>query len=71
MNLKEILFFRVKAELAAYCQMEKNTGFTEEETEKQRERFCSAYQIVEEAGLEEEYEEWKESSKKEAGQYEA
>lgn len=38
---------------------------------KQRERFCSAYQIVEEAGLEEEYEEWKESSKKETGQYEA
>ena len=51
--------------------MEKSTGFTEEETEKQRERFCSAYQIVEEAGLEDEYEEWKESSKKETGQYEA
>ncbi len=71
MDLKELLFFRVKAELDAYRQMEKSTSFTEEETEKQRERFCSAYQIVEEAELESEYEEWKENSEKGAGQYEA
>lgn len=71
MDLKEVLFFRVKAELDAYRQMEKSTGFTEEETEKQREKFCSAYQIVEEAELESEYEEWKENNKGGADRYEA
>ena len=59
MNLQEILFFRAKAELDAYMDMKKAECYTEEEIERQREHFCSAYQIIEEAELEDEYEDWK------------
>lgn len=59
-NLKEVLFFRVKAELDAYSSM--GSGYSEEEKELQRARFCSAYQIVEEAELEDEYLAWKEAN---------
>lgn len=59
MNLKELVFFRTLAELEGYDMMIKG-NYTEEEKELQRARFCSAYQIIEEAGLEEEYQEWKE-----------
>jgi hypothetical protein len=62
MNLQEILFFRAKAELDAYMDMKKAECYTEEEIERQRERFCSAYQIIEEAELESEYEDWKEKN---------
>lgn len=59
MNLKEIVFFRTLAELEGYRMMT-NGNYTEEEKNLQLERFCSAYQIIEEAELEEEYQEWKE-----------
>ena len=36
-------------------------GYTEEEKEQQRQRFMAAYQIIEEAELEDEYQAWKES----------
>ena len=39
--------------------MKDGDGYTEEETEHQRERFCSIYQIIEEAELEDEYDAWK------------
>jgi len=62
MDLKYVVFFRCKAELDAYASMEKDSTFTEEEKEEQRARFCSAYQIIEEAELEDEYQAWKEAN---------
>ena len=60
MALKELLFFRAKAEMEAYQSM--TEGYTEEEKELQRQRFCSVYQIIEEAELEDEYEEWRQDN---------
>ena len=57
-NLKELVFFRAKAELEAYQDMKE--GYTEEEKVQQRQRFMTAYQIIEEAELEDEYQAWKE-----------
>ncbi len=57
-NLKELVFFRANAELEAYQSM--TEGYTEEEKEQQRQRFMAAYQIIEEAELEDEYQAWKE-----------
>lgn len=62
-NLKELLFFRTVAELDGYLMMKNTNGFTEAEIETQRERFASAYQIIEEAGLEDEYQAWKKAHK--------
>lgn len=59
MNLKETLFFRTASELDGYLDMKKG-GYTEAEIERQRDRFLSAYQIIEDAELEKEYEAWKE-----------
>ncbi|MBS5284374.1 MAG: hypothetical protein KHY46_10975 [Clostridiales bacterium] len=42
--------------------MKKAECYTEEEIERQRERFFSAYQIIEEAELESEYQDWKEKN---------
>ena len=58
-KLKELVFFRAKAELDGYLMMKDGEGYTEEETECQRERFSSIYQIIEEAELEDEYDAWK------------
>ena len=58
-KLKELVFFRAKAELDGYLMMKDGDGYTEEETERQRERFSSIYQIIEEAELEDEYDAWK------------
>lgn len=60
MNIKELLFFRAKTELEAYLDM--RDGYTEEEKESQRQRFCSVYQIIEEAELEDEYEEYRKNN---------
>ncbi|HUM83618.1 MAG TPA: hypothetical protein PLN48_07545 [Lachnospiraceae bacterium] len=61
-NLKDILFFRTAAEYEAYTEMNmRRSTWTEEEIDRQRDRFCSAYQIVEEAELEDEYQAWKEA----------
>lgn len=57
MNLKELVFFRTNAEFEAYTSMKE--GYTEEEKEQQRQRFMAAYQIIEEAELEDEYQAWK------------
>ncbi len=63
-NLKETLFFRTAAELEGYYKMKKG-NYTETGLETQRERFSSAYQIVEESGLEDEYQAWKQAHENE------
>ena len=60
LKLKQILFFRTKAEMDAYHDMshapESNTA---EEIQRQRARFCSVWQVLEEAELVDEYDAWK------------
>ena len=51
LKLKQILFFRTKAEMDAYHDMSrKPEDWTEAEIEQQRSRFCSVWQVIEEAG---------------------
>ena len=60
MDLKQVLFERTLIELEGFQYLERNRhSHTEEEIELQRERFCSAYQIIEEAELEDEYFAWR------------
>lgn len=59
MELKELLFFRTQEEFRVYYNMAKSKYYTDEERERQRERFASVFRIVQDAGLEEEYREWK------------
>lgn len=62
-TLKQILFFRTKAEMDAYHDMSrKPEEWSAEEIEKQRIRFCSIWQVIEEAELVDEYEAWKEAN---------
>ena len=62
-KLKQILFFRTKAEMDAYHDMSrKPEDWTEAEIEQQRSRFCSVWQVIEEAELVDEYEAWKEAN---------
>lgn len=59
-KLKEVLFFRTKAEMDAYHDMNrKPEEWSAEEIEKQRIRFCSVWQVIEEAELADEYDAWK------------
>lgn len=63
MRLKEILFFRTKTEMDAYHDMSRKPDeWSAEEIEKQRIRFCSVWQVIEEAELVDEYEVWKEAN---------
>ena len=63
LKLKQILFFRTKAEMDAYHDMSrKPEDWTEAEIEQQRNRFCSVWQVIEEAELVDEYEAWKEAN---------
>lgn len=39
--------------------MAKSKYYTGEERERQRERFASVFRVIQEAGLEEDYREWK------------
>ena len=60
---KNILFFRTKAEMDAYHDMSrKPEEWTAAEIEQQRSRFCSVWQVIEEAELVDEYEAWKEAN---------
>ena len=59
MDLKELLFFRTQEESRAYYNMAKSKYYTGEERERQRERFASVFRVIQDAGLEEEYREWK------------
>lgn len=62
-TLKQILFFRTKAEMDAYHDMSrKPEDWTAAEIEQQRSRFCSVWQVIEEAELVDEYEAWKEAN---------
>ena len=63
LKLKQILFFRMKAEMDAYHDMSrKPEDWTEAEIEQQRSCFCSVWQVIEEAELVDEYEAWKEAN---------
>ena len=60
LRLKHILFFRTKAEMDAYHDMSrKPEEWSAEEIEHQRIRFCSVWQVIEEAELADEYDAWK------------
>lgn len=59
MDLKEILFSRTQAEFRTYYNMAKSKYHTDEERERQRERFAAVFRVIQEADLEEEYREWK------------
>ena len=63
LKLKQILFFRTKAEMDAYHDMSrKPEEWSAEGIEKQRIRFFSIWQVIEEAELVDEYEAWKEAN---------
>ena len=63
LKLKHILFFRTKAEMDAYHDMSRQPErWSAEEIEKQRIRFCTVWQVIEEAELVDEYEAWKEAN---------
>ena len=50
----------MKAEMDAYHDMSrKPEDWTTEEIEQQRSRFCSVWQVIEEAELVDEYDAWK------------
>ena len=60
MDLKQVLFERTLIELEGFQYLERSRySHTEEEIERQRERFLSAYQIIAEAELEDEYFAWR------------
>lgn len=61
-ELKEIIFERVATELQNYQSMSKAGGrYTEEEISGQKQRFLATYDILQFAGIEEEYYAWKEA----------
>ncbi len=59
MDLKEVLFSRTQEEFRIYYNMAKSKYYTDEERERQRKRFMAVFQVIQEAELEEEYQEWK------------
>ena len=59
MDLKEVLFRRTQEEFRRYCEMINLRLHTDEELERQRERFAANFQVIEDAEIEEEYREWK------------
>ena len=63
LKLKNILFFRTKAEMDAYHDMSRQPEhWSAEEIEQQRTRFCAVWQVIEEAELVDEYEAWREAN---------
>lgn len=63
LRLKDILFRRTKAEMDAYHDMSREPeSWTAEDIAHQRIRFCSIWQVIEEAELADEYEAWKEAN---------
>ena len=70
MDLKELLFFRAKADVEAYKDMTSDNGYTEAERAMQKQRFDSIYQVIEEAGLEDEYEAYGETIEEDEEDYE-
>ena len=58
-ELKKILFIKAVAALEAY-QAAVKTRYPSEEAKYRHERFCAIWDVIEEAGLAEEYETWKE-----------
>ncbi len=60
MKLMETLFIRTQTEKTTYLNMlhSDEGSYTDEEIKRQLSRFRATYQIIEEAGLEETYEQW-------------
>ena len=58
-DLKKLLFIKTMAALEAY-QAAVGARISSDETKRRHERFCAIWEIVEDAGLAEEYERWKE-----------
>lgn len=56
-DLKKIVFIKAYKALAAY-QAAVSTRFPSEEAKRRHEQFCAIWDIIEEARLEAEYEEW-------------
>lgn len=60
---KQDMTLSTKAEMDAYHDMSrKPEDWTAAEIEQQRSRFCSVWQVIEEAELVDEYEAWKEAN---------
>lgn len=58
-ELKKILFIKALAALEGY-QAAIGAKVGSDETKRRHERFCAIWEIIESAGLEDEYEKWKE-----------
>lgn len=58
-DLKKLLFIKAFAALEAY-QGAVGARIASRETERRHERFCAIWDIIEEAGLEREFEAWQE-----------
>ena len=58
-DLKKILFIKAMAALEAY-QAAVGARIGSDETKRRHERFCAIWEVVEAAGLADEYERWKE-----------
>lgn len=58
-ELKKILFIKAMAALEAY-QAAVSARPSADETKIRHERFCAIWDVIETAGLEQEYETWKE-----------
>ena len=60
LRIKSILYKRTKKEMDAYHDMSHAPeSYTSEEIQRQRARFCSVWQVLEEAELVDEYDAWK------------
>ena len=58
-DIKKILFIKALAALEAY-QAAVAARFPSDEAKLRHQRFCAIWDVIEEAGLDQEYEEWKE-----------
>lgn len=58
-DIKKILFIKAMAALEAY-QAAVQTRYPSDEAKFRHERFCAIWDVIEEAGLDQEYEAWKE-----------
>lgn len=58
-NLKELLFIKTKHALDTYQSVNRKNGIDDIEATNSRAEFIALYDLIEQAGLEEEYQAWK------------
>ena len=58
-NLKELLFIKTKHALDTYQSVNRKNGIDDIEATNSRAEFIALYDLIEQAGLEEEYQKWK------------